>query len=101
MKVQILGAHNLESANTRLVSLLVDDVLALDAGSLTSSLSFEAQAGGKAILLTHHHFDHMRDIATIGLNGYSLGIIQVCGTRSTLGCPLPLYPQRGGISRLH
>ena len=84
MKVQILGAHNRESANTRLVSLLVDDVLALDAGSLTSSLSFEAQRQIKAILLTHHHFDHMRDIATIGLNGYSWGIIQVCGTRSTL-----------------
>jgi len=84
MKVQILGAHNLESTNTKLVSLLVDDVLALDAGSLTSSLSLEAQQRIKAILLTHHHFDHIRDIATFGLNARSWGTVQVCGTKVTL-----------------
>jgi len=38
VKVQFLGAHNCESATTRLASILVDDILALDAGGLSSSL---------------------------------------------------------------
>ncbi|MBI4188676.1 MAG: MBL fold metallo-hydrolase [Chloroflexi bacterium] len=73
MKVQILGAHNCESQNTRLVSLLVDDSLALDAGGLTSSLSFPAQQQLKAVLLTHHHYDHVRDIPALAMNFYLSG----------------------------
>ena len=96
MKIQILGAHNLESANTRPVSLLVDDILALDAGSLTSSLTFEAQQQIKAILLTHHHFDHIRDIATIGLAAYSWGKVEVCGSKTTLDA-LSRYIMNGDV----
>jgi Cft2 family RNA processing exonuclease len=70
MKVQFLGTHNCESQETRLVSLLVDDVLALDAGGLTSGLSFSAQLKLKAILLTHEHYDHIRDIPTLAINLY-------------------------------
>ena len=68
MKIQVLGAHNCESQNTKFVSLLIDDVLMIDAGALTSSLSFEAQQKIKAILLTHQHYDHIRDIPAIGIN---------------------------------
>ena len=68
MKIQFLGAHNCETATTRLVSILIDDALALDAGSLTSSLSIEAQLKLKAVLLTHHHYDHIRDIPALGMN---------------------------------
>jgi ribonuclease BN (tRNA processing enzyme) len=68
MKIQFLGAHNCESLETRLVSLLVDDILALDAGGLTSGLSFSAQLKLRAILLTHQHFDHIRDIPTLAMN---------------------------------
>ena len=84
MEIKLLGAHNLESANTRLVSLLVDGVLAIDAGSLTSNLSFPEQQQIKAILLTHHHFDHIRDIATIGLNNYSWGTKKLFSIRAVL-----------------
>ena len=68
MNIQILGAHNIESENSRLVSLLIDDVLAIDTGALTSSLSFTAQQKLKALLLTHQHYDHIRDIPSIGMN---------------------------------
>jgi ribonuclease BN (tRNA processing enzyme) len=68
MKIQVLGAHNCESQNTKLVSLLIDDALMIDAGAITSSLSFEAQLKIKAILLTHQHYDHIRDIPAIGMN---------------------------------
>ena len=68
MRIRILGAHNCESQNTRLVSILIDDVLAIDAGGLTSSLSFTAQQELKAILLTHAHYDHIRDVPAIAMN---------------------------------
>lgn len=73
MKIQILGAHNCESQNTRLPGILVDDILALDAGSLSSSLSFPAQRKLKAILLTHHHYDHVRDVPAIAMNLFLSG----------------------------
>lgn len=68
MKVQILGAHNAETKEARLVSLLIDDILAIDAGGLTSTLSLAAQQRIRTILITHHHFDHIRDLVTLGMN---------------------------------
>jgi ribonuclease BN (tRNA processing enzyme) len=70
MNICFLGAHNLESQSSRFLSLLIDDVLAIDAGGLTSSLSFPVQQQLKAILLTHHHYDHIRDIPAIAMNFY-------------------------------
>jgi ribonuclease BN (tRNA processing enzyme) len=69
MEVRILGAHSTEVEGLRMVSVLVDGVLALDAGGLTSSLSLSKQQKVRAILLTHHHFDHTRDLVTLGANG--------------------------------
>ena len=69
MEIRILGAHCTEAKGLRLVSLLIGGVLVLDAGGLTSSLSLEEQQQIRAILLTHHHFDHTRDLVTFGANG--------------------------------
>lgn len=68
MKIRVLGAHNNETKDTRLTSLLVDDVLAIDAGGLTASLPIEAQYKIEAVLLTHQHYDHVRDIPTLSIN---------------------------------
>ncbi len=68
MNIRFLGAHNCESPGSKLISLLIDGVLAIDAGALTSSLSLAAQQRIKAILLTHHHYDHIRDIPMIAMN---------------------------------
>ena len=67
MELRVLGAHNLESKDTRMESHLIDGVLVLDAGSLTRALSFQEQEGVRAILLSHRHFDHVRDLLPLGL----------------------------------
>ena len=84
MELEILGAHNCESRETKLTSLLIDQTIAIDVGSLTSSLSFAAQQRIKAILITHHHFDHIRDLATFGMNAYMSGPINIYALDSAL-----------------
>ncbi|MEA1872026.1 MAG: MBL fold metallo-hydrolase [Chloroflexota bacterium] len=68
MEIQILGAHQLELKGTRLTSLLIDGILVVDAGGLTSALSLLEQKKIKNVLLTHHHFDHTRDLVTLAAN---------------------------------
>jgi phosphoribosyl 1,2-cyclic phosphodiesterase len=68
MEIRILGAHSTEAKGFYMTSLLIDGILALDAGSLTLSLSLLEQQEIKAILLTHQHFDHSRDLITFGAN---------------------------------
>ena len=71
MEIRILGAHLAEAKGARLTSLLIDGVLAVDAGGLTSALSLPEQKKINAVLLTHHHFDHTRDLVTLAANfGY-------------------------------
>lgn len=70
MNIKLLGAHNIETADTRLSGILIDGVLALDAGSITSSLSLEDQKKIKAVLLTHQHYDHIRDLPALAINMY-------------------------------
>ena len=84
MELEILGAHNCESQDTKLTSLLIDQTIAIDVGSLTLSLSFSAQQRIKAILITHHHFDHIRDLATFGMNTYMSGPINIYALDSVL-----------------
>ena len=88
MKIQVLGAHNCESQSSKLVSLLVDDILALDAGAITSSLSFPAQQKLKAILLSHQHYDHVRDVLSLGFNlllqGRTINIYAIAAVREVL-----------------
>ncbi|MGD0354095.1 MAG: MBL fold metallo-hydrolase [Dehalococcoidia bacterium] len=85
MKIEILGAHNSETDKARLPSLLVNDVIALDAGGLTASLSLQRQHQITSVLLTHHHFDHTRDLVTLGSNDtHPPSTVDVYGLPETL-----------------
>ena len=86
MEIQILGAHQLELKGTRLTSLLIDGTLVVDAGGLTSALSLSEQKKIKTVLLTHHHFDHTRDLVTLAANAgyYWRGQVVVYALRYTL-----------------
>jgi ribonuclease BN (tRNA processing enzyme) len=70
MEIRFLGAHNTESRDTRLSGLLVDSRLALDAGSITASLSIEEQLKLEAVLITHSHYDHTKDLPLLAMNFY-------------------------------
>ncbi len=80
--IRFLGTHNAESKNTKLVSFLIDDSLAIDAGSLASELTFEEQRNVKAILLSHGHYDHIRGVPAFALNN-SNRVTKVFATRQT------------------
>jgi Cft2 family RNA processing exonuclease len=83
MIIRFLGTHNAESKNTRLVSFLIDDVLAVDAGSLISELTFPEQKKIKAILLSHGHYDHIRAVPAFAFNN-SDRTTKVVATQKTL-----------------
>jgi ribonuclease BN (tRNA processing enzyme) len=68
MEIRILGAHNTETKTSRMSGVLVDGIIALDAGALTSSLSMDEQLKLEAVLLTHQHYDHIRDVPILGMN---------------------------------
>ena len=85
MEVRVLGAHNLETPSTRHTCFLIDGVLAVDAGSLVTSLTYDEQTQIQGLVITHHHFDHTRDIPTLGLNRRDApGVVDVYGLGETL-----------------
>ena len=74
MHLRVLGAHNVETRHTRMESHLVDGVLALDAGSLTRSLTQDELLGIRAIILSHRHFDHVKDLLPLGIAIRNAGV---------------------------
>ena len=62
MKLTVLGCHGGELPDCRTTCFLVDGVLALDAGALCASLDLDALARVDQIILTHSHFDHVKDL---------------------------------------
>ena len=74
MRIRVLGCHHTETATARLSALLVNQELALDAGAITSTLTLEEQHRIRAVLITHHHYDHVRDLLSLALGGYDNGM---------------------------
>ena len=68
MEIRSLGAYLAGSKRARLTSLLVDGVLVVDAGGVTSALSVPEQKKIRTVLLTHHPFDHTPDLVTLAAN---------------------------------
>jgi ribonuclease BN (tRNA processing enzyme) len=70
VKIRFLGTHNGQSKDFRPACALIDDILAIDAGGLISSLTFPEQLAIEALLVTHHHYDHIKDIPMMGMTFY-------------------------------
>ena len=63
VKLRVLGCSGGELPRHRTTCFLVDDALALDAGALTAEpRSLESLLRVDDIVLTHSHFDHVKDV---------------------------------------
>jgi ribonuclease BN (tRNA processing enzyme) len=62
MKIEVIGGYGGECLGCRMTCLLINDSVALDAGSLSQGLSIERQTGVDGILLSHSHMDHTSSI---------------------------------------
>lgn len=59
MRLDVLGCSGGSAPDALLSCYLLDGVLAVDAGALTTALPFEAQRRVHDVLLTHGHLDHV------------------------------------------
>ena len=76
MNVRVLGCHGsgqlVPGANGPIqcgtCGFLVNDQLLVDAGTIGSRLFLEEQRRIRVVLLTHLHFDHIRELPTLADN---------------------------------
>jgi len=68
MELRVIGCHGGETPRHRTSAFVVDERLAIDAGSLTSGMDLKAQFRLDACIISHAHLDHIRDLATIADN---------------------------------
>ncbi|MDJ0974673.1 MAG: 3',5'-cyclic-nucleotide phosphodiesterase [Planctomycetota bacterium] len=59
MQLRVLGCAGGSAPEQRLSGYLLDGVLAIDAGSLTTALTVDEQRAVEAVALTHGHLDHV------------------------------------------
>lgn len=71
MRLKVLGAYGASDAEHNLTGYLIDDWLAVDAGTLTSKLSLAQQARIHGVYITHSHADHIRDLPHLIHNRFS------------------------------
>ena len=87
MDIRVIGCHGGETPRHRTSALILDDRVAIDAGSLTSGMELPAQCALEAVLVSHAHLDHIRDLATIADNRAQQGCkaLVIAGTAPTIG----------------
>ncbi len=83
MRVKILGAHQGESRDIRFMSILIDEHLAIDAGGLTTTLTLEEQLKIDAVVITHQHFDHIKDLPMLAHNVWEVKTVHFYCTDDT------------------
>src|SRR5690242_12528517 len=86
MELRVIGCHGGETPKHRTSAFVLDERLAIDAGSLTSGLDLSAQFRLNACLVSHAHLDHIRDLATIADNRAQnrCPTLVVAGTKQTI-----------------
>jgi cAMP phosphodiesterase len=62
MKLKVLGCSGGELPGHKTTCFLVDGRLAVDAGALTGTLELAELAAIDDVLITHSHFDHVKDV---------------------------------------
>jgi cAMP phosphodiesterase len=62
VKLHVLGCHGGELPKYKTTCFLIDGVLALDAGALTGTLDLDKLSRVDDIVVSHSHFDHVKDL---------------------------------------
>jgi 3',5'-cyclic-nucleotide phosphodiesterase len=65
MDFKVLGCHGGESPKHQCPAFLLDGRLCLDAGSITNMLTLKEQQKIEAVVVSHAHIDHVRDLAML------------------------------------
>ena len=88
MKIRVLGCHCGELPHHRTTCFLIDGKLCVDGGSITSVLELDEILAVDDVLLTHSHFDHVKDIPLMTdlLVGKRDNPVMVRGPDETLKC---------------
>lgn len=68
MQITVLGCHGSQMPGCNTTSFLLNSNILIDAGTITSILTVEEQAGIDYVLVTHAHLDHVRDIMFLADN---------------------------------
>jgi len=76
MQIKILGCHGSDSLThedgtehcCRSIGFLVNDFLVIDAGTVSSALTLESQKRIRHVVLTHAHFDHLKELPSLADN---------------------------------
>lgn len=86
MKVRVLGGYGGESLDCRMTCLIINDRIALDAGSLSQALAIEEQRQIHSIVLSHSHMDHTTSLPFFIENvyGHSDGSIDLFSAPETI-----------------
>ncbi|MGH9459243.1 MAG: MBL fold metallo-hydrolase [Thermoanaerobaculia bacterium] len=71
MRLKVLGAYGASDATHNLTGYLIEDRIAVDAGTLTSKLTLLQQAKIEVIYVTHAHADHIRDLPDLIQNRFA------------------------------
>lgn len=77
MQLTILGTCQGEFVDGRFFSLVIDRSIAIDAGGLTAALSLAEQARIGDVVLSHRHFDHIKDLPVLGFNLMGRGQVRI------------------------
>lgn len=65
MDFKVLGCHGGESPKHQCPAFLIDGRVCLDAGSITNMLTLKEQQKIEAVVISHGHIDHVRDLAML------------------------------------
>lgn len=86
MKLHVLGGFGGESLECRMTCILINDRIALDAGSLSQALSIDDQVEIHSIVLSHSHMDHTNSLPFFIENVYgkSDGAIRIYSSAATI-----------------
>ncbi len=86
MRLKVLGAYGASDAEHNLTGYLLDDWFAVDAGTLTSKLSFTQQSRILGVFITHPHADHIRDLPHLIHNRFAqnAGTLTVFAARDVM-----------------